>query len=301
MGMMASNPLIQWQSIIRGVAIVYGVTFVSGLVFAFCGIVPQTDHIIYPLLALLTDAAGVAIALRVAQTMRWPYLAALGVGVWLLSGTSVLVGVQTWTGWLESSAFTAATVILGRLLLGTSLEIFSIPHRPHSRITTKTMACVFALILIQGCMSKEELTDEGKTHEEALVEKTIVDIAHATTEFQKTKGPKSILRFYAQDYSGVNDGKLDSLKETQEYLSDVLERINLGAPIGISSKVTNMRANVVGPLGWATYDYEYKLGSSGVTLEATQGHCTTIFRKHEDLWLVQHEHCSTDSPSPFSM
>jgi hypothetical protein len=131
------NLPIQWRAIMRGVAIVYGVTFVSGLVLAFGGISPQTDHIIYPLLALLTDAVGVAIALRVAETTRWSHLAALGVGVWLLSGTSVLFDVQTLTGWLESSAFTATTVILGRLLLGTSLETFHASNPSHSRIISK--------------------------------------------------------------------------------------------------------------------------------------------------------------------
>ncbi len=52
------NPPIPWRAIVRGVAIVYGVTFVSGLVFAFNGITPQTDHVAYPLLALLTGAVG---------------------------------------------------------------------------------------------------------------------------------------------------------------------------------------------------------------------------------------------------
>jgi hypothetical protein len=143
--MTASNQPIQWRAIMRGVAIAYGVTFGFGLVLAFGGVTPQTDHFTYPLLVLLTDAVGVAIALRVAKTTRWSYLTALGVGVWLLRGTSVLLGVQTWTGWLESSAFTAATVILGRLLLGTSLETFPTPHLFQSQIISKmpqTYRCI---------------------------------------------------------------------------------------------------------------------------------------------------------------
>ena len=106
----------------QGVAIVYGVTFVSGLLLAFSGITPQTNHVAYPLLALITGAVGVAIALRVAETTRLSYLVALGLGVWLLSSTSVLLGAQTVTAWLDSSLFTATTVILGRLLLGRDLE-----------------------------------------------------------------------------------------------------------------------------------------------------------------------------------
>ena len=113
---------LQWRAIMRGVAIVYGVTFMSGLLLAFNGITPQTNHVAYPLFALLTSAVGVAIALRVAETTRLSYLVALGLGVWLLSATGVLLGAQTVTAWLDSSLFTATTVILGRLLLGRDLE-----------------------------------------------------------------------------------------------------------------------------------------------------------------------------------
>ena len=132
-----NQPTIQWRAIMRGVAIVYGITFLSGLVLAFNGITPQTDHIAYPLLALLTGAVGVAIALRVAETTRVAYLVALGVGVWLFSATSVLIGAQSLAGWLDSSMFIATTVILGRLLLGKDLESLPASNLSHSRIISK--------------------------------------------------------------------------------------------------------------------------------------------------------------------
>lgn len=132
-----NQPTIQWRAIMRGVAIVYGITFLSGLVLAFNGITPQTNHIAYPLLALLTGAVGVALALRVAETTRVAYLVALGVGVWLFSATSVLLGAQTVTAWLDSSVFIATTVILGRLLLGKDLESLPASNLSHSRIISK--------------------------------------------------------------------------------------------------------------------------------------------------------------------
>jgi hypothetical protein len=106
--------------VLKGVAIVYGVSFVAGLVLAFESITPQSNPHVYPLLALVTEAVGVALALRVARTTRLSYLFAIGIGLWLVSGTSVFVGAQSVTSWLESSAFVASTVILGRLLLGTA-------------------------------------------------------------------------------------------------------------------------------------------------------------------------------------
>jgi hypothetical protein len=113
---------IQWRAVMQGVAIVYGVTFASGLLLAFNGITPQTNHVAFPILALLTGAVGVAIALRVVETTRVSYLVALSLGVWLLNSTSVLLGAQTVTAWLDSSLFIGTTVILGRLLLGRDLE-----------------------------------------------------------------------------------------------------------------------------------------------------------------------------------
>ena len=131
------NPLIPWRAILRGVAIVYGTTFLSGLAFAFTGITPQTDQVLYPLLALLTGAVGVTIALRVADTTRISYLVAIGVGVWLLSSTSVWLGTQSVTGWVTSSAFIVATVSLGRLLLGFSLDRVETPAKSYSALVHK--------------------------------------------------------------------------------------------------------------------------------------------------------------------
>ena len=179
--------------------------------------------------------------------------------------------------------------------------------RSGLRVLVRTLACLFVVVLLQGVTANEQSisgeqkdTDGKKSQEEALVEKTIIDIANASTQFPKTKDPHSILRFYSQEYAGINTGKAESVKDIAKYLSDVLEQLNLGAPIGISSKVTNIRTGVSGLLGWATYDSEYKLGSGGVVLQTTQGPCTTIFRKHGDTWLIQHEHCSTASQFPFA-
>ena len=120
--MVASNFPIQWRAIVRAVTVAYGTTFVSGLVLALAGITPQTHHVGYPLLTLFTGAVGVAIALRVADTSRLSYLLAIGVGIWLLNSTSILLGAQSFAAWIDSSIFNGITLILGRLLVGTSLD-----------------------------------------------------------------------------------------------------------------------------------------------------------------------------------
>jgi hypothetical protein len=105
--------------VLKSVAIVNGLSFVASLVLVYANITPQSNPIVYPLLALLTGAVGVALALRVAHTTRVPYLFAIGIGLWLVSGISVLLGTQSAMNWVESSAFIALTILLGRLLVGT--------------------------------------------------------------------------------------------------------------------------------------------------------------------------------------
>ena len=117
------------------VVVAYGTTLLSGLVLAFAGITLQTHHVAYPLLALLTSAVGVAFALRVADSTRLSNLVAIGVGIWLLSSASVLLGAQSFAGWVNSSVFIGITLILGRLLVGRSLDTL-----PASASTYSTFA-----------------------------------------------------------------------------------------------------------------------------------------------------------------
>ena len=117
--MVRPRRFIYWRMVLKSVVIVYSVTFVAGLVFAFGNITPQSNPIMYPLLALVTGAVGVALALRVAHTTRVSYVLAIGIGLWFVSEASMFVGAQTVTAWLDSSVFVAAIVILGRLVLWT--------------------------------------------------------------------------------------------------------------------------------------------------------------------------------------
>jgi len=140
--MVGSRQIVSWRMVLKGVAIVYGVSFAAWLVLAFYDITPQSNPNVYPLLALLTGAVGVAVALRVAHTTHLSYLLAIGIGLWLVSGMSVFVGAKTVTTWLNSSLFVASTVILGRLLLGTGqatprtpdLSLKGIIHDRNSRL-----------------------------------------------------------------------------------------------------------------------------------------------------------------------
>ncbi|MGH7184560.1 MAG: nuclear transport factor 2 family protein [Nitrospiraceae bacterium] len=173
-----------------------------------------------------------------------------------------------------------------------------------------TMASLLALILMQGCTEKDDTSTSQEhtkgdmiTEEEALIVTTLNEVANAESQFFSTKDSESILRFYAQDYMGIKDGKSETVKDHKKYLAEILEQIRLGKPIGISSKLMNIRPSVEGRFGWATYEYEYKVGGGGgksaVPQEISQGQCTTIFRKQADSWLIRHKHCSSARPTLF--
>ena len=181
---------------------------------------------------------------------------------------------------------------------------------PYIKLPVRTIAFLFALILIHGCTGKDDASTSQQnakgdaiTQEEGLIVTTLNEVATAESQFYSMKDSLSILRFYAQDYAGIKDGKSETLKDKSKYLAGVLEQINLGEPIGISSRVMNIKPSVAGRFGWATYEYEYKVGRSGgrsgVLQQVSQGQCTAIFTKQADSWLIWHEHCSMANPTPF--
>jgi len=113
---------LPWRAIGRGAIIASGMTFLVGMLLAALGITPKIDPGLYPLLALLVGTISVSVALHMTDTTRPACLVAMGVGVWFLSGTAVLVGAQSLAGWFQSSISIAMTMLLGRLLLGTLHE-----------------------------------------------------------------------------------------------------------------------------------------------------------------------------------
>ena len=74
---------------------------------------------------------------------------------------------------------------------------------------------------------------------------------------------------------------------------DFEEQINLGNPVGISGRVSNIKLQVSGTMAWATFDHEFKVGAMGEVIVQEQSKCTGIYRKKGMQWLIQHEHCST--------
>ena len=169
--------------------------------------------------------------------------------------------------------------------------------------TCIAMVVFSAVTVAAGCTNREdsstdaakEETAKAKSTEVAAIEKTINDLAKSITDFPKTRDKQSVLRFATKNYVGIQNGEDANVKETAKNLSGLLERINLGEPIGISYQVTNINTHASDATAWATYDFSYKLGSCGTPLEQMEGKCTAILKKESDVWLFQHEHCSSET------
>lgn len=129
--------------------------------------------------------------------------------------------------------------------------------------------------------------------EEDSIQKIITDVAKAVTDFPKTRDIHSIVKYYSNDFVGIDDGAWYYLRDMERQLLDLNEGMSQGRPIGISNRVSNIDVHVNGTLGWATYINLFKLVSNGEVVEDSQSKCTAIFQKKEAEWLILHEHCST--------
>jgi hypothetical protein len=100
-----------------------------------------------------------------------------------------------------------------------------------------TIASVFALILIQGGTGKADTPPslqnaEGDviTQEEGLIVTTLNKVANAESQFSKTKDSASVLRFYTEDFAGIKDGKLETVKDQKNTSQRCWSRFTLTNP-----------------------------------------------------------------------
>ncbi len=164
-----------------------------------------------------------------------------------------------------------------------------------------SLACLLGLSVFYGCTGKEESSSgqvqkvltSGEANVKAAIAQIIEDNAKALTNFPRTRDRQALGRHYAQDYAGIQDGKSESPKESEKFISDLEEQLNLGSPIGILNQVTNIQVQMHETVSWATYDYKLRIGIGGAVVVADEGKCTSIFKREGAKWLIYHEHCST--------
>ena len=148
-------------------------------------------------------------------------------------------------------------------------------------------------IFILICFSLMLYSPTWAGSDEDLIRTLITDQAKAFSDFPRSRDKQAVLKFFSQDYSSVTDGQVGNLKDMEKDLSDFEKQINLGNPLNISDRVSNINVQVSGVLAWATFNDEVKISVMDKTVVDEQGKCTGIYQKKGTQWLIQHEHCST--------
>ncbi len=172
------------------------------------------------------------------------------------------------------------------------------------RLTWKACCAASALSLAvaagatsgAGAASRDRKEDQA-SRDAAEVAKAIAGSAKALSDFPRTRNRGAVLSFYAKTYTVVENGEESSLEGEKELLSELLDQMEEGQEVGISSMVRNIQVRVAGKIAWATYDYEFKIALRGGDWGADEGKCTSILVKPGSAWLLEHEHCSSLCPS----
>jgi ketosteroid isomerase-like protein len=128
--------------------------------------------------------------------------------------------------------------------------------------------------------------------EKGVIEKTIKDAAMASATFSETRDKQAVLKLYTKDYVGIQDGETETRESIEKWLSEYELELNKGSTLRFISIVSNLHAQMLGPMAWATYDYVFQSIRKGELEGQDSGQCTTILRKEGSAWLIQHEHCS---------
>jgi hypothetical protein len=127
--------------------------------------------------------------------------------------------------------------------------------------------------------------------ENLKVQQVITDLAEAYMAFPQTLDRHSVLKYFAQDYSFIDEAGAHSLQDIDRMLAD-LEQELPGGPVVITEQISEIAVRVEGVLAWATYWDRVTIARHGDTTDDV-AHCTAIFRKLPTGWVYQHEHCSS--------
>lgn len=132
--------------------------------------------------------------------------------------------------------------------------------------------------------------------DEDAVEKVLLAEAKSSATFAETRDRQTVLKLYTADYSGVQDGELETRETIEKWLSEYGAALDKGSRVHFLGAVTNLSIHVAGSTAWATYDYVFQAIRNGELDAQDRGKCTSALRKEASGWLIQHEHCSKTKP-----
>ena len=120
----------------------------------------------------------------------------------------------------------------------------------------------------------------------------------AWEEFPKSWDRTLVLKHYAADYSGVNDGANETRKDLEKYFDDLAEQIKLGSAIGVSYTITELNSALSRASRLAYLQDETMMGQGGLLIATLRPNVQHWSGGDGETWLVFHEHCSTVQDMP---
>jgi len=101
----------EWLRVLRDVAIVYGLTFLGGLIIGTTNL--QGARAVVPWSNLILGVGGFAIAGCLHPVRRWWHLLLVAIGIWLVSLSNVVLYNFSFATWLFSAIITAVVASAG--------------------------------------------------------------------------------------------------------------------------------------------------------------------------------------------
>ena len=132
--------------------------------------------------------------------------------------------------------------------------------------------------------------------DEEAIEAVLLAEAKSSATFVETKDKGAVLKLYTADYSGVQDGEVETRDTIEKWLSEYGSALEHGSRVHFLGALSNLNIHISGPTAWASYDYVFQAIKNGELDAQEHGKCTSILRKESSGWLIRHEHCSKTKP-----
>ena len=132
--------------------------------------------------------------------------------------------------------------------------------------------------------------------DEEAIERLLVAEAKSSATFADGRDKEAVLNLYTADYSGVQDGEVETRDSIERWLSEYGSALEQGSRVHFLGALSNISTHISGSTAWATYDYVFQAIKNGEFDAQEHGKCTSILRKDVSRWLIRHQHCSKTKP-----
>lgn len=181
-------------------------------------------------------------------------------------------------------------MILHQTLIQIEIDVRTETMMKPMRRNSTLAALVVGTVAVWACLAPSVMAGP----EETAIERVVSEHARALTEFVTEREIRFILKYFANDYTGVTDGQWQTLKDVQKDLLEWDSRMDDRETLGLSYRVTDITVHLMAEASaWGTYDFTLQVLRDRRVVETGKGRCTTIFRKEAGEWLFQHSHCSS--------